>query len=196
MRRPYGALAFVFAVILMMNNTIALAVKNTYIIQGKRISHTSVDAGENGGCWGYANAIYAWVWGKAFSSQFEDPDNMLRDLSDEERRITAENTKAFISRAAIGAVIRVASAPSTDSQFVNDDAWYSTDTTPCYLDDGRTPKYAHSIILVDKSDTGFTYIQSSGGVSSERTRTWAEFAEAYEKYVYFKYIKWPGAITR
>ena len=86
---------------------------------------------------------------------------MLRNLSDEERRITAENTKKFISRAAIGSVIRVASAPSTDSQFANDDAWYSTDPTPCLLDDGVTPKYAHSIILVDKSDTGFTYMHDA-----------------------------------
>lgn len=164
--------------------------EGSYCIRGTVITLKSAPAGGNGDCWGYANEIYYQLWGRQFSNSFSDSRNMLRDLSDAQRAITAENTRRFIGDAPLGAVIRIANAPSADSTFDDDHASYSGHDY--YLDSGQL-KCAHSMVLVDKTEQGFTIFHSSGGSAEERSFTWESFSEVYSgKYVYFKYICWEG----
>ena len=179
-----------FITLLHVFSSVSGCAETPYYIHGIVITPQSVPVGGKGGCWVYANEIYFLLWGRQFSNSFSDPRNMLRSLSDAQRTITADHTRQFIQEAPLGAVIRIANAPSWDKTFDDDNATYSGHDY--YLYSGQ-PKYAHSMILVNKTEQGFTIFHSSGGSSEERTFTWASFADAYaEKYVYFKYICWEG----
>lgn len=187
--RKMAFICFLTALLLSLPRY-SVCAEGGYCIRGTVITHKSAPAGGNGNCWVYANEIYFLLWGRQFSNSFSDSRNMLRGLSDAQRAITADHTHRFIGEAPPGAVIRIANAPSTDSTFDDDHAAYSGHD---YYLDSSQPKYAHSMILVNKTDQGFTVFHSSGGFSEERSFTWASFADAYaEKYVYFKYICWEG----
>lgn len=140
-------------------------------------------------CWEYARLIYEKIWGHKFSKYFNDSENMLRNLSDDERKISLDNTKNFISQAPLGSSIRIASArKDSDSSFDHDGVGQTLST-------GKV-KYGHNIIIVAKSANGFTYIENISSGRNEQTVTWEQFVSKYaSKYLYFKYIKFPNAPT-
>ena len=61
-------------------------------------------------CWTYANNVYAKIWGHNFWNLFNDTENMLRNLPDEELTLTPEHLKAYVSAAPAGAALRVCDA--------------------------------------------------------------------------------------
>lgn len=127
-------------------------------------------------CWTYANNVYAKIWGHNFWNLFNDTENMLRNLPDEELTLTPEHLKAYVSAAPAGAVLRVC-----DAQYLHaDDGW------------------GHSQIIISHDDNGFTVFE--GGLAAwphrrEAYYTWTGYCYSGwpGKYHYIKYIKWPGA---
>ena len=127
-------------------------------------------------CWAYANNIYAKVWGYHFGGYFNESDNMLRNLPDEELTLTPEHLKAYVSAAPAGAALRVC----------NGDYLHGNDIG------------GHSQIIITHDENGFTVFE--GGLSA-----WPHRREAYYtwngycfsgwpgRYQYIKYVKWPGA---
>lgn len=127
-------------------------------------------------CWTYANNVYAKIWGHNFLNLFNDSENMLRNLPDEELTLTPEHLKAYVSAAPAGAVLRVC-----DAQYLHaDDGW------------------GHSQVIISHDENGFTVFE--GGLAAwphrrEAYFTWTGFCYSGwpGKYHYIKYIKWPGA---
>ena len=127
-------------------------------------------------CWTYANNVYAKIWGHNFWNLFNDTENMLRNLPDEELTLTPEHLKAYVSAAPAGAALRVC-----DAQYLHaDDGW------------------GHSQIIISHDENGFTVFE--GGLAAwphrrEAYYTWTGYCYSGwpGKYHYIKYIKWPGA---
>ena len=171
-----------------------------YIIPGVKgnvkISKNSVEWQGNGECWAYARLIYNKIWGYKFSNSFTSSDNMLRNLTDDQRKINFENTKKFITQAPLGASIRISNArQDKDPSAFAHDGLYHEDGTIIKLYDGKA-KTGHNLIVVAKSDKGFTYIENNRAPSkrNEKTVTWEQFvSDRANTYVYFKYIKYPCA---
>ena len=130
----------------------------------------------SGVCWEFARHIYYCIWHRLFYQNPGSDDDMLRDYpGGEERRITAEHARLFISAAPVGSVIRL----------------QSVSTGP-----DSTKSNRHSLILLDKTDTGCTVYHDWSGYATIDTFTWAEFENQFRKKIdfgYFKYIKYPGA---
>lgn len=102
-------LAMVLATVFILSLSVVLPAHadNVYTINGKTVYATIVaDPGE-GQCWAYANSIYEIIWGTRFDSGFTGDSgtgyNMLRNLGDDDRALTAEHLKNFIGQAALGA---------------------------------------------------------------------------------------------
>ncbi len=173
---------------------------NTHVIPGATgnvgISWNSVAWQGNGQNVNYARLIYNKIWGYQFSSAFATSDNMLRSLSDDARRITADNTRKFISQAPLGAVIRISNARrDTDPTAFGDDAVVTSRNLPVILSNGKS-KEGHTLIVVQKNDSGFTYIENNNDPlrRNETYVTWDGFAnDKASRYEYFKYIKYPNA---
>ncbi len=127
-------------------------------------------------CWTYANQMYAKIWGHNFLNLFNDSENMLRNLPDEELTLTPEHLKAYVSAAPAGSVLRIC-----DTQYLHaDDGW------------------GHSQIIISHDEYGFTVFE--GGLKlyphrREAYYTWDAYCYSGwpGKYEYIKYIKWPGA---
>ncbi len=138
----------------------------------------------SGECWAYANSVYSNIWGKNFASDFTGTNsagyNSLRDLATADRKMTAANAKKFISAAPLGAVIRITSCTESCSNFKHDGC--------------KTHGYGHNLIIVEKSSSGFTALHRGG--SRQCTQyTWSSFVSAWSSHKYFKYIKYPGAMS-
>ena len=160
------------------------AAGSTYTVNGKQVYATMVDDPGNGQCWAYANSIYKIIWGVNFDSSFAGNavtgQNMLRNLNDNDRSLTASHLQAFVSQAPLGSVIRIGGCTSSCSY------WYN-DSLTC----GHK---GHSLVIVAKSDTGFTTLDRITGYGRrENTWTWASFCSWFSSYPYIKYIKWPNA---
>ena len=146
-----------------------------YRINGVNVRNSDFPS-EHYQCWTYANNMYAKIWGHNFLNVFNDSENMLRNLPDEELTLTPEHLKAYVSAASAGAVLRICDAPYLHA----DDGW------------------GHSQIIISHDENGFTVFE--GGLAQ-----WPHRREAYYtwngycysgwpgKYHYIKYIKWPGA---
>ncbi|MEG1633596.1 MAG: S-layer homology domain-containing protein [Oscillospiraceae bacterium] len=126
-------------------------------------------------CRTFAGEIYRLLWNAELSSYRGTDDDMLRELPEgEARRITPENTKAYISAAALGSAIRICdNIDGNDSQGTK----------------------MHSQILAQRDEEGFTVYEGNIG-SRVRLKyfTWDEYVASWGRYTYFKYIKWPGAL--
>ena len=137
-----------------------------------------------GNCWTFAQFVYRKLWkNKSFNSYVGSSDDMLRKLAGDgsQQKITEANTKKFISFASLGATIRIANRIKGSDGV-----------------DSEKGERGHSLILIQKDSKGFTTYDSNVGNSPNKyTRikywTWEGFAKAQKSYVYFKYIKWPGA---
>ena len=180
MVRFLAAAAAVFAGILL-SGTVLTAAADQYIVNELTLplQESGYRAGDYRGagmCWEFARHIYFNIWGRFFFQYGGSDDDMLREYpTGEARRITAENTRIFITAAPLGAVIRLQEVIS------------GPDSTKCNR---------HSLILLDKTDTGCTVYHDWSGYATVSTFTWAEFETLFGKKVdfgYFKYIKYPGA---
>ena len=167
-------------------NCIEYSNDTVFNINGKSIKAS--DVGNQNNCWKYANAIYNKIWGVSFLSDFTGSAstgwNMLRNLSDNDRRLTVDNLKSFVSASQLGASLRITSCTSSCSQWNNDN-----------LDCGHK---GHSLIIVGKDSSGVTVIDNHRADNknySVHTRyyTWQEFVNYWGSYTYIKYIKWPNA---
>ena len=141
------------------------------------------DVGNQNNCWTYASNIYSKIWGVGFNSTFSD-SNMLRNLSDNDRRLTADNLKKYVSAAELGSSLRITGCTSSCSQWGNDG-----------LSCGHS---GHSLIIIDKDSNGLTVLdnhRADGQNYSVKTRyySWQGFVNYWSKYPYIKYIKWPNA---
>ena len=127
-------------------------------------------------CWAYANNIYAKIWGHNFWSEFQDLENSLRNLTDEELTLTPEHLKAYVSAAPAGSALRVCNADYLHGNDIG----------------------GHSQIIISHDENGFTVFE--GGLSAwphrrEAYYTWTGYCYSGwpGRYQYIKYIKWPGA---
>ena len=153
----------------------------TYTINGVTLplSETGYREGEIGGvakCWEFTRHVYYKIWNRFFYQGSGTEDDMLREYpGGEERRITAEHARLFLSAAPLGSVIRLQSVLE------------GPDTT-----EGNR----HSLILLDKNESGCTVYHDWGGIATVSTLTWAQFEYEFQHKIdfgYFKYIKYPGA---
>lgn len=180
----------VFMGLLVCSNAYADTVPTFNIWNGKKyVSVKATDGTNTTNCWDYANSIYQKIWGVKFCSgrwghQATD-HNILVYLTDEQRTITEEHTRAFISSdcAVLGSVIRVQACPLSCSGISSDKCGKH----------GGVSGHNHSMILVAKSDTGFTVLEARNDGRKTTTFTWKSFVDRFAKgYKYFKYIKSPN----
>ncbi len=171
-------LAWVLCFALLLTPVAALRAQasNAYYINGVYVHYDDFSSSRNE-CWVYANQLYNKIWGKKFTSDFQDGDNFLRNLRDEELTLTREHLIEYVSHAELGSVLRICNSNYLHSN----DGW------------------GHSQIIVQKDANGFTVLE--GGLSTypycrEKYYTWQEYCSTSwlgGKYAYVKYIKWPGA---
>lgn len=135
----------------------------------------------SGNCWKWAQAIYKKVWGCNFDSTFEGTAskgyNLVRNLTDDERKLTPENLKHMVSSAVPGATLRVQSCPSSCSGFNTDSCGKHN---------------LHSLIIAEIRDDGLVTMDDQGSVHT-RYYTWEGFCASWSRWEYVKYIKWPNA---
>ena len=151
------------------------------------LNGVTIRAGDEGtkgahNCWKWAQAIYKKVWGCNFDSTFvgtaSKGHNLLRNLTDDERRLTPENLKYFITHSIPGATLRVQSCPSSCSGFNTD---------------GCSKHQKHSLIIAEIREDGLVTMDDQGSVHT-RYYTWQGFCDSWgPKWVFVKYIKWPNA---
>ncbi len=156
----------------------------------KNVTVKASDGTNTTNCWQYAQSIYQKIWGVSFCSGrwgYQKKDhNILVHLTDAERTITVDHVRNFISSdcSVLGSVIRVQACPLSCPGIKGDQCDRH----------GGISGHNHSMILVAKSSTGFTVLESSGGSRKATTFTWKSFVDRFAKgYVYFKYIKSPNA---
>ena len=155
-----------------------------YVVQGVTITARMV--GDHSDCWSWARALYNIIWGVKFTSDWEGTEatgmNFIRNLTDEERLLTGENLKNFISQSALGCTLRICSCPRNCSNINKD---------------GCSKHEKHSLIVVAKDADGMVVMDNMTGNGRDKfdTRyyTWDKFASHWAKYKMVKYIKWPGA---
>ena len=152
-------------------------------INGKEVSAGMVPDTGSGNCWRWAQGMYKIIWGVNFNEKFKGTAatgmNMLRDLGDEERRLTPEHLKAFVMQTQPGATIRVCGCTSKCGSFDNDG-----------LACGHK---GHSLIIADKNADGVITLDSHSGSQHTRFYSWQGFCNSWKNYTYIKYIKWPNA---
>ena len=124
-------------------------------------------------CWSFAWEVYWRIWGEGFNSFAGTDNDLLRHVGKgDERRITVDNAKRFLSAARPGAVIRIS------------DTIEGTDT--------EGTKY-HSQIMLEHDSTGVVIYESTNGGTWIDHYTWGSYVACYGEYEFFKYIKFPGA---
>ena len=149
----------------------------TYVVQNTTVPLSGYSDGAPSygyrQCWAFAQKVYRAIWGRTFNGYRSTLDDMLRNVgTGSARAITAENTKKFITAAALGATIRIAEIiTGADS-------------------DGEN---IHSQILVQKDAKGFTVYHSTDSHIGLDYYTWAQYASYWRHYKFFKYIKFPKA---
>ena len=175
MKKKLLSLFLALVMLLSLLSTSAIGA-SAYSINGKTVRWDDFSSSPNE-CWVYANNVYNKIWGKKFTSSFNDADNALRNLSDSQLTLTADHLKEYVLNAPAGSVLRVC-----NSKYL-----HAADNS------------GHSQIIVAKSQSGFTVFE--GGLTSsphcrEHTYTWSEYISTSwlgGTYSYIKYIKWPGA---
>ena len=175
MKKRILSVLLVLVMVVSLVPTAALA-STAYYINGKYVHWDDYSSSESE-CWAYAQNFYTKIWGTNFSSYRGTSDDSLRDLSKSEHALTADNLKAYVSNASLGASLRICN----DEYYDSSDGW------------------GHSQIIVQKDSNGFTVFE--GGLTAsphcrEKYYTWSEYVSTGwlgGTYSYIKYIKWPGA---
>ena len=111
MTKAYGRSAAALLLCLLLLAAAAFpAGAEEYKIQGQTEIVLPLQGYEPGkpsnNCWTFALAIYQAVWGVSFNGANGTPDDMLRNVPmGEQRAITAENTKKYITIALLKLII-------------------------------------------------------------------------------------------
>lgn len=180
--------SFLLAVLMLVSVVpVVVSGANAYVINNVTVTLDDFNS-SSGQCWDYANNVYKKIWGEAakngFSSLFEDENNCLKDLSDDQLLLNEENLKKFISFAPLGACLRICNIENLHS---HDGPFY----------EGHQP--GHNQIIVQKDANGFTVLE--GGLTAyphkqEKYYTWSGYCNTNwlgGRYGYIKYLKWPNA---
>ena len=147
----------------------------TYTVNGKTVPLPDLPLDmtfEN--CWEFAQEAYTEIWGQRFSEFLDSEEDMLRGMESDDRLLTEENLKAFVTAAEIGAVMRLSRA----------DCLYGGDLE------------GHNQIILQKDEEGFTVYEGNigwNGVISIAYYNWDTYIKLWPQYDYIKYVKWPGA---
>lgn len=126
----------------------------SYYINGNAGSSVSVNScaqNKTSNCAAYASEIAGKLWSVkkgTVMTTFNNSYNILRNLSAEEREITADHAKQFIQAAPLGSRIRRCS---------------SSDTTSNDRDLIPSGQHGHTMILVAKDDVNGTFTVLEGG---------------------------------
>lgn len=118
---------------------------------GNSVSVNSCPSNKTGNCSSYASAIAGKLWSVkkgTVMTTFSNPYNILRNLSVEEREITADHVRQFIQATPLGSRIRRCSSSNTTS---ND------------YDMFPSGQHGHTMILVAKDDINGTFTLLEGG---------------------------------
>lgn len=156
--------------------------QDSFVINGKTIRPKDFAWQGPKGCYAYALNVYKAIWGNqaSFTPSKSTADNKLQGKV---VRVSAATTKAIISAAPLGSVIRVA-----DDNYLSDNS------------DG----WGHSQILLAKDNNGFVVCENLADGVKISYWTWAGYASApyklnnegkYVQYTYFKYVKCPTGGT-
>ena len=141
-----------------------------YIINGKEIYANLVESQGMHNCWKWARKIYDIIWGVKFDSTFEGTAktgmNLLRNLSDEERTLTPEHLKYFVTHAKPGATLRVTDCVSTCTKFATQDGYCSNNSAHTHI---------HSLIIADIREDGMVTMDNANDRIYTRFYTWADF---------------------
>lgn len=122
-------------------------------------------------CWAFAQEVYWRIWNQFFTNERCDIDNIISENAKLAlRRITPRNVKIWFSKAVPGAVVRITDDISGDD---------------------TAGKKKHSQIIADISEDTVSIYESTNERTQLKTISFAEYAEEYKEYVYFKYIKFP-----
>lgn len=124
-------------------------------------------------CWTGAAQAYAKIWRASF--QRSDKNNMLSNLSANERKMTVANLKLFFGQATPGANVRFDKSTSTTS----------------------ADESGHNMLFLKQGTDGAYFLECNydgkGGVRCHYW-TWKKLVSTYgSRYPYIKYITWPGA---
>ena len=211
MKRVCGILLAIAILLTVFPTALAEpATANAHIIPGVTanvsISWNSVAWQGNGRSYTYARTIYSRIWGYAFNDSCSATDNMLRNLPDASRRITAETVKKYIGQAPVGAAVAIApntskastlaAAPAeeeTSAAAENEAAKAEEKENKTAAEDEQAREAsinnAYYIIVVQKDESGFTYIENNNEPirRNEVYVTWDGFASLMSgQFPYFR----------
>ena len=152
------------------NSNIPADGSNPYCQCGK-----TVGSGSHWCCWNYGHNAYYYMWGE-YPSYSATKTNFLRNVAAEDRLLTAENLKKYLSEAVPGALLRLDRAS----------------------DPGASDNSGHTLIFVKMNDAGTGAILLEGnhdGRGRTRIIEWkfTSLVSVYSRYAYIKYIRWPDA---
>ena len=178
-------LIFIITLFLVQNVSAASVITDyqsnkSFTINGNTITRTTSSANYALACHKYEHDIYTAIWGENFRSTYYNTNNILNGLSASEREVTVDHLKEYISKAELGSAIRIS---PTGTQYTDNN------------------HMGHSMILVEKTETGFSTLESglsansSGERRALRTYTWENFVSNWRTYCYINYIIWPQGAT-
>jgi len=183
--RPQKLIILVLALCLLASiSTTALMAASylpddkVFVLNGKEVKATQFPEVNN--CWKWSQNAYKYIWGCNFSETFAGSSstgaNLLANLNDSQRKLTAAHLRYFIQQTTLGATFRVCGCSKSCKSFNNDG-----------LACGHP---GHSLMVVDKSANGVTMMDNL--THHVRYYTWQGFCDSWKAYTYIKYIRWPG----
>ena len=147
---------------------------NSYTINGVDVTYESSSVTNN--CWLYVQQIYKLIWETSLTCYRDTDDNILKNLSGSELDLTVDHLKKYIAAVKPGTAIRICPSDKVDKS------------------DGEK---GHSQLIVAKSDSGFTVLESNiGGKRQQHTYSFEEYVNYWngrKHYGSIKYMKYPGA---
>jgi len=183
LKKALKTVCFLLCFIIFSSVTVFCAsADDSYVINGVTVPLEEFPPGKNeysassNNCFSFTKKVYKEIWGVEFKAWPTLEDNILRNVpvTEEARRMTAENLKKYVSHAAPGSVMRI-SKTMTDVSENNDN------------DDG------HSFIIVDVLEDGFVIYDNSSYYGYRLAFvSWSKYAnEGSNETKYIKYIKNP-----
>ena len=145
------------------------AVGNYYMINGKSLNCETVADFGTGENEAYVQALYAYVWGVAYTEDVSSSDNILKNMSYEERVLNPDNLMRLVQRSNPGSVLRVENLEET----------------------GQSNDKGHSVFVVSFDSKGFTVFERMDE-RRETYYTWERFCSLYS-YSSIRFIKWPNS---
>lgn len=155
------------------------ATENSFTINGVTVTASSGKSVNN--CSAYAGEILSKIWNyKGVTTIFNSPYNLLKNKTEEERKITESHVKEFIQNAPLGSRIRICNA--------SDEISNNYDNS----------QYGHTMVLVAKNEEAgtFTTLESGWGAAEARTYTYKSFVDKWTNYsIGYKYFFYIADLT-